>query len=119
MLDRAQRLIGDLPGVTREKYYDTEALKAGGKALANPCREPRALAVHCWVGDKELLIAAAPDLYFETDHFRGWPAVLVRMDRIDDATLKARLTAAWEMRAPKKLVKAFRAGAPKPPEAET
>ena len=53
-----------------------------------------------------MLIAAAPDLYFETDHYRNWPAVLVRMDAIDDATLKARLHAAWEARAPRSLVKA-------------
>lgn len=52
---------------------------------------------------KEALIAAEPDIYFDTDHFRNWPAILVRMDRVDDATLAARLRAAWTARAPKRL----------------
>jgi hypothetical protein len=107
MLDRAARLTDHLPGVTLAKHYGTMALKVGGKALANPCREPGALSVYCPLPEKEMLIAAAPDLYFETEHFRNWPAVLVRMEAIDDATLKARLEAAWAARAPKALMKTF------------
>jgi len=106
MLDCAARLTADLPGVGRARHYDTMALKVGGKAFANPCREPGALAIYCPVADKEVLIAAAPDIYFDTDHFRNLPAILVRMDVINDATLKARLRAAWAAWAPKKLISA-------------
>jgi hypothetical protein len=98
ILDRAERLAASLPGVETAAHYGRPWLKVSGKALAGPCREPGALAVHCPVELKEHLIEARPDLYFDTDHFRGWPAVLVRMEAIDDETLKDRLEAAWQDR---------------------
>jgi hypothetical protein len=102
ILARAQRLTARLEGIETVPHHGKPWLKVGGKTLAGPCREPGALAVHCRVELKEALIAARPDLYFDTDHFRGWPAVLVRMDAIDDETLAARLEAAWEARRAEK-----------------
>ena len=107
MLDRAARLTAHLPGITRAPHYRTEALKVGGKAFANPCDEPGVLAVFCQLPEKDLLLAAAPALYFDTPHFRNWPAILVRMAEIDDGTLAARLQSAWQMRAPAKLLRAW------------
>ena len=98
ILARAARLAGHLDGVETAPHYGQPWLKVGGKTLAGPCREPGALAVHCPLELKEALIAARPDIYYDTDHFSGWPAVLVRMEAIDDETLGARLEAAWELR---------------------
>ena len=98
ILARAQRLTAHLAGVETAPHHGKPWLKVGGKTLAGPCREPGALAVHCPLELKDALIEARPDIYFDTDHFRGWPGVLVRMDSIDDETLAARLEAAWEMR---------------------
>jgi hypothetical protein len=106
IIARAERLAAHLPGVETAPHYGKLWLKVAGKTLAGPCREPGALAVHCPVELKEHLIEARPDLYYDTDHFRGWPAVLVRMAAIDDETLGDRLEAAWRQRAPKKLLKA-------------
>jgi hypothetical protein len=98
ILARAQRLTADLEDTETAPHHGKPWLKVGGRTLAGPCREPGALAVHCPVELKEALIEARPDLYFDTDHFRGWPAVLVRMAAIDDATLALRLEAAWQDR---------------------
>jgi hypothetical protein len=107
LLARATRLAAHLPGVETASHYGRPWLKVAGKALAGPCREPGALAVHCPVALKEALIEARPDLYYDTDHFRGWPSLLVRMDSIDDETLTDRLEAAWRARAPKTLASGF------------
>jgi hypothetical protein len=104
LLARAHGLIGDLPGVVVEPYYDTAAIKVAGKVIANPCREPGALAVWCPMDTKAMLVEAEPAIYFDTPHFRNWPAVLVRMSVVDDVTLRSRLTTAWEGRAPKRLL---------------
>ncbi|HEY0412526.1 MAG TPA: MmcQ/YjbR family DNA-binding protein [Allosphingosinicella sp.] len=101
IIARAARLAAGLPGVETAPHYGRPWLKVAGKALAGPCREPDALAVHCPVELKEALIEARPDLYYDTDHFRGWPSILVRMDAIDDETLRDRLEAAWRARAAK------------------
>ena len=102
---RAQRLAGHLPGVEVAPHYGKPWLKVAGKALAGPCRYEGTLAVHCPVALKEALIEARPDVYYDTDHFRGWPSILVRIDVIEDDMLKDRLEAAWRDRAPKRLLK--------------
>lgn len=54
------------------------------------------------IDEKERLIEMAPDIYFQTDHYRGWPSLPVRINEISDDELKMRLVAAWRFRAPKK-----------------
>jgi hypothetical protein len=105
-ITRALDLSRNLPGVTTGPYWngEKEALLVGGKALAHTCRYDDALAVYCPLETKALLVEAAPDIYYDTAHFARWPEILVRMAEIDDATLAARLDAAWRDRAPKKLL---------------
>jgi hypothetical protein len=55
------------------------------------------------LGVKDALVAAQPDVYFTTPHFDGYPAVLVRLDRIDVDELEELVTDAWLARAPKRL----------------
>ena len=43
-----------------------------------------------WLGtdaDKHALLAGEPDLFFTTDHYNGFPAVLVRLDTISEDRL--------------------------------
>lgn len=51
----------------------------------------KVLAVRCAFESKALMIEAAPDIYFDDEHYRGYPAVLVRLDAIDAKELKALL----------------------------
>ena len=72
-------------------------------------RQPRldVLAVRCRAADKEALLAADPGKYFTTDHYRGFPAVLVRLDQVDEDELRELLTDGWRCQAPKSLVKKY------------
>jgi len=56
---------------------------------------------------KEALLADAPDVYFTTPHFDGYPAILVRLEHIAVDELEELLAEAWLARAPKRLAKAF------------
>jgi hypothetical protein len=56
---------------------------------------------------KEALIASKPRLYFTTPHFDGYPAVLVRLDKIGVKELADLILEAWFARAPRKAVDAF------------
>jgi hypothetical protein len=51
----------------------------------------------------------APDIYFQTNHYVGWPHLPVRIAAIGDDELKQRLIDAWTYRASKKLISAYRA----------
>ena len=59
------------------------------------------------VGAKEALLADAPDLFFTTPHFDGYPAILVRLERIGLDDLDEVIVEAWLARAPKRLASAF------------
>ena len=62
-----------------------------------------------WVGreEKEILLATEPEKFFDTDHYRGYPAVLVRLPAIETDELTELLTDAWRLKAPRKLVEEF------------
>ncbi|MBC7668125.1 MAG: hypothetical protein H7236_06620 [Gemmatimonadaceae bacterium] len=51
-----------------------------------------------------MLIEVAPDRFFDDDHYRGFPAVLVQLDRVDEDKLADLLARAWRIQAPKALV---------------
>ncbi len=92
-----------LPGLEEGVSYGTPAMKVKGKFLLR-VREPGVLVLMCTREEKELLIEANPAVYFETDHYKGWPAILIRLAKISDAELKHRIAIAWRLQAPKKLV---------------
>jgi len=50
---------------------------------------------------KDILIEAEPSIYFETDHYRGYPAILMRPETLDKDILRTRIIAAWKMNATK------------------
>jgi hypothetical protein len=60
--------------------------------------------------EKELLLADERGVYFTTPHFRGYPAVLVRIPdlaRIDRDELRDLVGVAWLTRAQKRVAKAW------------
>jgi hypothetical protein len=56
---------------------------------------------------KEALLADDPSVYFTTPHFDGYPAILVRLDRIALEDLREVIVEAWLARAPKRLAKSY------------
>jgi hypothetical protein len=59
------------------------------------------------LGVKEALLADDARVYFTTPHFDGYPAVLVRLDRLTVADLEELLVEAWLARAPKRLAAGY------------
>ncbi|HEV2472407.1 MAG TPA: hypothetical protein VGS41_07075 [Chthonomonadales bacterium] len=57
--------------------------------------------------DKEALIAAEPEKFFTEPHYNGYPAVLVRLAKIDLDELEELLIDGWRSQAPRELVQEF------------
>lgn len=116
-LKRVKTLIAaaKLPGVEEAMSYGSPSLKVMGKFLTR-VREPDVLVVMCALEEKEFLMQNNPDVYYETDHYKGWPAVLIRLSKIGDDELKHRLEIAWRRQAPKKLLAAVEGGGRNPGE---
>src|SRR5580658_4091113 len=89
-----------LPGVVESTAYGCPALKVQGKLLAcvpaNRSAEPGSLAVRVDFEDRAELLAAAPDIYYLTDHYVDYTAVLVRLDRLDSGALRDLLGMAYK-----------------------
>ncbi len=89
-----------LPGVEESTAYGLPALKVRGKLLAcvpaNPSAEPGSLAVRVALDDRAELLAAAPDVYYVTDHYLDYSAVLVRLSRVNPDVLRDLLGMAYK-----------------------
>jgi hypothetical protein len=59
------------------------------------------------LGAKEALLADDPDVYFTTPHFDGYPAILVRLEKIGPGDLEELIVEAWLVQAPKRLARAY------------
>lgn len=59
------------------------------------------------LGVKEALLADDSDVFFTTPHFDGYPAILVRLDKIPLDQLNELIVEAWISRAPKRLAKQY------------
>lgn len=94
----------DLPETLEGLWYGTPAFKVRGKGFTR-LKDPTALVIFCPLEEKEMLLEAAPEIYFETDHYRGWPALLVRVAAIADDELRLRLERSWLQKAPASLIR--------------
>jgi hypothetical protein len=56
---------------------------------------------------KDVLLASDPKVFFTTPHFDGYPAVLIRLDKISTSQLKEVIVEAWLARAGKRAVAAY------------
>jgi hypothetical protein len=88
-----------------ESWEGRPAWRVRGKLFAWKARERDGgeLAVRVDRDEKQLILDANPDVYFQTPHYHGYPGVLVRVDRIDREELAQRLEDAWLIQAPKRL----------------
>src|ERR1700689_2316740 len=89
----AVRKIGlALPGVEESTAYGSPALKVRGKLLAcvpaHRSAEPGSLVVRVGFDDRAELLAADPDVYYVTDHYLNYTAVLVRLSRVTPDLLR-------------------------------
>jgi hypothetical protein len=53
---------------------------------------------------REALMAADPETFYITDHYRGYPAILVRLANVDPGDLRRLLEEAWRRGASKRLL---------------
>ena len=97
-------LARGLPGIEQGSSYGTPALRVRRKLLIR-MKDAETLVLACTMEDKELLMQAAPEIYYETDHYKGWPALLIRLGTISDAELGHRIETAWRVHAGARLVK--------------
>ena len=89
-----------LPNVVETTSWGVPSFKVQKKLLAcvpsNKSAEPDSLVVRMDIDDREHLLAEAPDIYYVTDHYVGYGAVLVRLPRVTEDILRDLLNTAYK-----------------------
>ena len=103
-IDRLVRLAKSLKleDITVGTSYGQPALRVHDRPFVS-IKAPGVMVLHCPLDVKDLLMEMASDIYFQTPHYEGWPALLVRLDQIGDEELALRIENAWRYKAPKRL----------------
>ena len=97
-------LAVSFPGVEEGPCYGTPGFRVRGKFLGRLWEDGGVLVLRTDFDTQEMLLAADPETFFLTDHYRGYPAVLIRLRSVRADELSRLFEAAWRDRAPKKLV---------------
>jgi hypothetical protein len=121
--DEVARSALELPNVTEGERHHNRTWFVRGKAFAwerpfskadikrfgsqSPPEGPILAVSVADLGEKEAVLAANPDAFFEIEHFKGYPAILIQLDRVTDEALREALVDGWLTCAPAALAKDF------------
>jgi hypothetical protein len=103
-----KKIALSFPEAHEKSHYGSPSIMIAKKFFTRLRREDDGIV---WVvgsiDERDALLELDPDTYFITDHYRDYPAVLVRIGKIDAAMLRKMLERRWRAVAPKKLIKAL------------
>ena len=85
-----------LPGVALGTSYGRPALKLRGKMIAAGGKDDDHFVLRAGLDLIDLLKADDPATFYQTPHYEGWPAVLVRYASADPDRVAVLLGQAWE-----------------------
>lgn len=96
----------ELADVETGTAYGAAALKVNGNVLAsvpvNKSAEANSAVFRVDFDLRASLIKAKPDIYYLTDHYAGYPTVLVRLSNISRGELRELLGLSWSFVSAKK-----------------
>ncbi|PVM91623.1 hypothetical protein DDF62_06240 [Caulobacter radicis] len=100
-----------LPLVADGTSYGYPCLKANGKFLTRLKEDGDSLVLPGVPFDeREMLIEAAPEVFYFTDHYRNYPMVLARLSAVEAGTVKRPIERHWRACVPKKVARAHDEG---------
>lgn len=95
-----------LEGITEAVSWGQPTLKAFGKIWFywNPKEDAPVFKVAS-LDERDMLIEAAPDIFFTTDHHRPYALVLARPAKLDPQWARENLMRVWKAQAPRRILK--------------
>lgn len=102
--DTVRRVALAFPNVEESTSYGTPALKVKGKLFVRWRNEedPDTIVLKMPFDQREELMAAGPETYFITDHYRNYPWVLVRLSKVHPDALHELLHIGYKNALPAK-----------------
>jgi len=103
VFDRVREVVADFPEAEESTHYGTPAFKVRKKMFCRLHELGDVLVVRVPLEARAAIMAAAPDKYFITPHYRDYPAMLVRLPAVSREELAAALRRSWRFVAPASL----------------
>jgi hypothetical protein len=97
-------LARTLPGVEEGTCYRTPALYVKRRFLARLKEDGETMAIKVDFADRDVLLELDPRAFFLTDHYRPYPAMLVRLKEVRKDLLQRLVEEAWRRQAPRRLI---------------
>jgi hypothetical protein len=92
----ARRLLLRLPNVTEGRSYGMPSFLLNGRFLARFRDNDTVLVLQlARISERDVLMELAPRAFFFTEHYRNYPAVLVRLAEVARPLLIDVVTEAW------------------------
>ncbi len=108
--DEFRQIALSYPGVTEHLVFGGPTLRVGKRFLA--CIAKIDIDTLCIKvpdqREREYFLATKPDVYYLTDHYENFEALLVRLPLSDAAELRGLFEQAWRTYAPTRLVASYR-----------
>jgi hypothetical protein len=105
--DMVRQAALNLPSVFEGTSYGTPCLRVGKSMICRLREDNETLVLKVDPMERDIMMEAEPDIFFTTDHYRGYPIVLVRLPKADLAHIEILLRRRWFAAAPKSLTKRF------------
>jgi hypothetical protein len=91
-----RRLLLDLPKVVEGRSYGLPSFLLNGRFLARFRDDDTVLVLQlATIDEREVLMELDPRSFFFTDHYRNYPAVLIRIADIPPSLLTDVVTESW------------------------
>ena len=108
LFDRVLEVASVFPGVEESRSYGTPSIKVKGKFMARLRTEGEGgLAIRCDMIEREMLIQAAPETFYITDHYAGSDMVLINLETVRWDAMPGIIEQAWRQIATPKLVREY------------
>jgi len=107
------RVVGiaeEFPGVQASRSYGTPAIKVKQKLLARLRSEAEGgLAIRCDVMERQMLLQAAPETFYLTDHYANGRSsmILINLETVRWEAVRGIVEHAWRIVATPRLIDEF------------
>ena len=101
--DTVRQFALALPGVQEGMSYGTPAFRVKGKFLGRMREDGDSFVIKIDFDEREFLMKADSETFYITDHYLGYPAMLIRLSKVHSEELRRLIEQAWRRLAPKKL----------------
>ena len=102
-----RRIALALPEVEESTWWNTPSFRVRKKSFARLKEDGENIVLLCNLFERKFLLDDFPEVFHITDHYRDYPAVLVRLAAVSEEQLREAVESAWRTQAPRRVLEAY------------